>query len=317
MKTRVIINPTAGAKRARERLSKHRSKLERAFGDIEWRESLNAEHVTTLAHEAAIRGYERVLVAGGDGTVHYAVNGLAGTQTALGIIPVGTGNDVAAAVGIPKNLDAAINTLIGNHVRAIDLGEVRSVPSSKGPPQKRIFCCVLGVGMDTPALKRINAAKILRRGRLLYSLAALKTILNYKAQPMRIHFNDQIIESKVFFAAVTNTQSYAGGMKICPQAKVNDGLLDLCIIPPMPLFQLLRSFTQVFNGQHVKRPEITLAQSAKTRFDSDSPIPITLDGELTNIQTPIEIRALPASLRVLGAPVTTTLTRNLAHALKN
>lgn len=316
MKTRVILNPSAGAKRARQRLSKHRLKLEKAFGPIDWRESHNSEHVRTLAQEAAANNYDRVLVAGGDGTVHFAVNGLVHTETALGIIPVGTGNDVAASIGIPMTIDAAIDTLIGDHQRAIDVAQVYSAKNSTTPAKQRVFTCVLGLGMDTAALKQINDAKILKRGRLLYSLAALKTLLTYKAQPIKITYDGKLIESNVFFAALTNTQSYAGGMRISPRAKVDDGLLDLCIFPNMGTIQLIQSFAQVFHGKHIKNPKITTGQCAKARIDSPCQIPITLDGELTDLTTPIDVRALPASLRVLGAPIANTVQHDFARTLE-
>src|SRR5205823_2890896 len=160
--------------------------------------------------------------------------GVAGTPTALGILPAGTGNDVAVSVGVPKELQAAVDVLAEGHVRSIDVGEVNG----------RTYVCVLGVGMDTAALERINAARVLRRGRLLYTLAALRTLLTYQPPAVQIAWGDlpgDRFEGRLVFAAVTNTKSYAGGMKITPLADVDDGALDLCVIPQLGLPRLLAS----------------------------------------------------------------------------
>ncbi len=309
---RVVVNPDAGAGRAAARAAAARPRLEAAFGPLDWRESLCAEHLTELVAELAREGAPLVLVAGGDGAVHFAAAALAGSETALGILPVGTGNDVAVSVGIPKDLDAAVDVLAKGHVRAIDLGEAWGAqpgPSertgSSRPRRGRTYVCVLGVGMDTAALERINAAKVLRRGRLLYTLAALRTLLTYRPPEVEIAWSGSAWSGPLVFAAVTNTKSYAGGMKITPDADVEDGALDLCVIPQLGLPRLLASFGRVLDGRHAGMKGIVLARSADVRISSETPLPVTLDGELTDLTTPIVARVLPGALRVIGAPVAT------------
>jgi diacylglycerol kinase (ATP) len=300
MRTRVVVNPDAGAGRAAARARAARPKLEAAFGPLDWRESRSAEHLTELVAEVAREGAPSVLVAGGDGAVHFAAAALAGSETALGILPVGTGNDVAASVGVPKDLDAAAEVLARGHVRAIDLGEVNG----------RAYVCVLGVGMDTAALEWINAARFLARGRLLYTLAALRTLLTYRAPEVEIAWSlgapsETRWGGRLVFAAVTNTKSYAGGMKITPAADVEDGALDLCVIPQLGLPRLLASFGRVLDGRHAGMKGIVLARSEDVHIASEVPLPVTLDGELTDLTTPVVARVLPGALRVLGAPVAT------------
>jgi diacylglycerol kinase (ATP) len=322
MRTRLVVNPAAGAGRAAARACGLRPRLEAALGPLEWRESRSAEHLTELVAEVAQRGDPRVLLAGGDGAVHFAANALVGTDTALGILSVGTGNDIAASVGMPRDpegqIDETVAILAAGHVRRLDVGEATSERglSPRGASgaagfasrssRRRVYVCVLGVGMDTEALERINSARLLRRGRLLYTLAALRTVLTYKAPAVSIAWGESETSrwrGEVVFAAVTNTKSYAGGMKITPLADVEDGLLDLCVIPRLPLPRLLARFGRVLKGRHVGMSGIVMAQSPLFHISSESPLPVTLDGELTDLTTPLDVRVLPGALPVIGAPV--------------
>lgn len=302
MKTRLILNPSAGAGHARERIKDRRPQLEESFGAIDWRESQSPQHITELAEDAALKGYEQVLVAGGDGTVHFAINGLAGHSTALGILPVGTGNDVAASLGIPQELTAALSMITDKNSRAFDLCEVHAFNQETRSLERRYYCCALGLGMDTPALKRIQSARFLRRGRLLYSLAALRTILSYRGPTLSITTHQSQERREVFFAAICNTKSYAGGMTIAPAAKIDDGLLDLCVVPQMRRDRLLRCFSKVFEGRHVDHSQIIYQQSPSVKIASKDRVPITLDGELTNLTSPVEVKVRASLLTVYGAP---------------
>lgn len=292
MGTRIIVNPVAGAGRAAARARAVASQLYAAWPALEWVESTSAEHVTQLAHEAKAAGYERVIVAGGDGTVHLAVNGLVGGSTALGILPAGSGNDLLSALGFPRDLERAIRLLERGRTRQIDVGLAAG----------RVFCCVLGVGLDTPALEIVHRSRF-RRGRGLYSYAALRTVLTYSPRRMRIRYgSDAAFEGDVTFAAVTNTPTYAGGMRIAPSASVVDGQLDLCIVPRLGRARTLASFGQMTRGRHGEIPGVVLAQSGSVQLESDEPIPVTLDGELTDLRTSLEARIVPGGLTVIAPP---------------
>lgn len=290
MGTRIIVNPIAGAGRAAARARAVAAQLYAAWPTLEWVESTSAEHVTELAREARLAGYERVIVVGGDGTVHLALNGLVGGTTALGVLPAGSGNDVLSALGFPRDLEAAIRLLQTGRPRQIDIGLV----------QERAFCCVLGVGLDTPALAIVHRSRW-RRGRGLYTYAALRTLLTYRPRQMRIRWDDhEAFEGEVMFAAVSNTPTYAGGMRIAPSASVSDGQLDLCIVPRLSRARMLSSFGRMTKGRHGGVPEIILAQAASIQLESDEPIPVTLDGELTELRTSLQVRIVPGGLTVIA-----------------
>jgi diacylglycerol kinase (ATP) len=288
--TLLILNPSAGAGRCAARLHSQRERMRRHWPWLEWRESRSAEHVTELAHGAAERGEAEVLVAGGDGTVHAAAAALAGTPTALGILPAGTGNDIAASAGLPRELGRAIDALALGHQRAIDVGQVEG----------RIFCCVLGVGMDTQALRRINSARLIRRGRLLYTAATIEAILRYRPQRVRVLAGDLRWSGEMMFAAVTNTPTYAGGFRLAPQARIGDGRLDLCVFPGAGRGRMLADFGRV--ARQLEPRGVVRGQGAEIRIDSELPLPVTLDGELTSLTTSFLVQVLPGALRLLGAP---------------
>ena len=291
MATCIIVNPTAGAGRAGRRIASLRPLLRANWRDIDWVESRSADHVQELAAGAAAAGYDRVLVAGGDGTVHFAANGVAGTKTALGILPVGTGNDIAASVGMPRDPGAAARMLFSEAVHEVDVGQVGD----------RIYCCVLGIGMDTQALHVINGSRM-RRGRFLYTWAALRTLFTYQPRRMTIATGQCSFEGDVLFAAITNTRTYAGGIPISPNARVDDGRLDLCIIPSMGLMGALEGFGRAMSGNHVSMRRVAYSQESLVTVTAQEPIPITLDGELTDLRTDITVKVLPRALRVLGSP---------------
>lgn len=286
--TRIIINPSAAAGRALQRLAPARPVLQQAWPDAEWCQSRNAEHLVELCAEAAAQGYARVIVGGGDGSIHFAVRGLIGSPTALGILPVGTGNDFAGAAGMPLQPLAAAQALVRGVVRPADLGQAGDTP----------FCCVAGIGMDTPALHYIHQSR-LRRGKLLYQLAAIKTLLSYRAVPLDLRLPQHTEPPSVVFAAFCNTPTYAGGNRIVPQAAIDDGRLDYCLFTDSPRWRRLWTFAQMKTARHLGQPGVSHDTFQQLDIGAATPLPLTLDGELTELTTPLTIRVLPGAIQLL------------------
>jgi diacylglycerol kinase (ATP) len=287
-RTRLIVNPSAARGRAVHRAAAVKPLLDHAWPDMQWCESRSAQHLTELCSEAAAAGFARVVVAGGDGSVHYAVRGLVHTRTALGVLPVGTGNDFAAAAGIPLNTKAAALALVAGKAKPADLGCAAGIP----------FCCVAGVGMDTPALKHINGSW-LPRGKLLYQLAALKTLVDFKPSVLRIEMNGETIEEHMFFAAFNNTPTYAGGNPIVPGASIFDAQLDYCLFSDRSVIARTMAFMKMKRGRHLDHAGVRSGIANTVRIDSPTPVPLTLDGELTDLTSPVDIRLLPGALQLI------------------
>jgi diacylglycerol kinase (ATP) len=275
---RVVVNPSAHSGRARGSL--------RAFGaahpGVELVESRSPAHLQSLVRDAERDGSSWLGLAGGDGTVALAAAALDGpNRVPWRILPVGSGNDFAAHLGatVDKNQ---------RRTRRVDLGRAGD----------RSFCCVASLGLDALALEIVHRSRW-PRGRLLNLYAALRGLCAWKPRPVRITWDHGVFEGPIMFVAVTNTRSYAGGFRVSPQARLDDGKLDLCIVAASSRLRLLAQFPRIFRGTHGALPEVVMAQSRHIRIESETPLPVALDGELPSLTTPLELFCQPAALTVL------------------
>src|SRR3954451_25421786 len=250
---RFLVNPASGRGTGRAHLDRIRvlaSKLgaglcvSRKVGDL-------AEQ----ARRAADDGVERLLVAGGDGTMHHAVQGLAGTACALGVIPLGSGNDLAGTLGIPPDLEVAVERAVRGEIRRIDLVRVGET-----------FCVsYAGVGFDSEVTRYANEVKFLR-GPLIYFYAVIHTLITFVPPRMRVVHDEGVFEGKVMFTVVNNLPRFGGGMRIAPDARIDDGLLDLVIVKEIPKPTLLSFFPKANNGNNVGPPAVRWARPTRAEI---------------------------------------------------
>ena len=262
--------------------------------DVDARESRSGAHLAELAAGAARDlSLGAVVVAGGDGSVHAALPGLVGSGKAFGVVPLGTGNDFARGLGLPLEPTAAAAVVSPERVRAVDVG----VATASG--QTSYFACVAGVGMDEAAIRYIRAAPWLR-GRLKYTYGGLRALLAYRPRRVQVRAGDFALDAEVMFVAVTNTASYGGGMLVNPGAALDDGELDVCVVERMPRLRMLRLFPTVYAGTHVREPDVRTARAAVVTIDASEPLTLCLDGEIAELATPLELRALPGALQMFA-----------------
>ncbi len=289
-RVRVIVNPGAGGGHAMERLS--RSLRPPTGVELEWVQSRSAAHLAELMNAAQREELHAVGLAGGDGTVQHALAGLepgVTNRVPIGVLPVGSGNDFAVGCGVPRQVGAAMETLIWGVPRRVDLGASRA---------GRRFCCVAGVGLDELAL-RIIYSSWLPRSKVLNVLAALRALAVYRPRRVRIAWEGGSFDGEIMFAAVANTRSYGGGFMVAPAAEVDDGCLDLCIVRRTGRLKLLASFPRIMKGTHGELDEVLLVKSPWVRIESDEPLPVPLDGELGLVETPLELSCRGGALRLL------------------
>ncbi len=244
------------------------------------------------AEAAASSGYERVLVAGGDGTAHAAVNALRGTDTALGVLPLGHGNDLARALGIPLDPLAAVAFLHRAPVGSIDLALAG----------RCAYACVAGVGFDAAANRRANSWGGWLTGHARYFAAAMATLATYKPLRIELVSDSEEFTGEVMWVAVANAPSYGGGLCIAPEAKVDDGVLDICIIEPISRAAVLPLYTRIRRGEHLKMPCVRYFRASRVQLRAPEGAELWGDGEPV-ARLPLEIRIEPAGLRVLRRPV--------------
>jgi diacylglycerol kinase (ATP) len=287
---RFLVNPASGRGTGKAHLDRIRVLAAKLGAGL--CVSRKVSDLSEQARKAAEDGVERLLVAGGDGTLHYAVQGLAGTPCALGVIPLGSGNDLAGTLGIPPDLDVAVERALNGEVRRIDLvrvGEAFSVSYA-------------GVGFDSEVTRYANEVKVLR-GPLIYFYAVIHTLITFEPPRMRVVHDEGEFEGKVMFTVVNNLPRFGGGMRIAPDAKIDDGLLDLVIVKEIPKPALLSVFPKVYNGRHVGHPAVQILRTRRAEITIDRPMTLYGGGEPLRPMMagePVMIEVVPGGLAVVG-----------------
>ncbi|HEY3109359.1 MAG TPA: diacylglycerol kinase family protein [Chloroflexota bacterium] len=294
MRLRLVVNPAAGGVR-RDRVAAARARLAEGPWALELCQSRSSEHLRDLAAEAASRDdCAGLVVAGGDGTVSAAVAGLLGSRLPLGVLPLGTGNDFASALGLPGDPVAAAAVILTGRTRAVDLGRAR--PDAGAP---RPFACAVGIGLDEPALRYSGSVPWLPP-RLRYAYGGVRALIEHRPRRVRVEIDGVAWDEWTVTIVVTNTPSYGAGMRINPLARVDDGRLDLCAVARAGRIRLLRLFPTIYRGTHVREPEVRSCQGRVIRVEADQPIRLCVDGDPTDLTTPVVLEAQPGALSVFA-----------------
>lgn len=285
----LIVNPVAGGGRARRAAA---SALPLLGGEhvVRLLQTTGAGHAQALAAGAVAGGAKRILVCGGDGTINEVASVLAHTDCGLGILPFGRGNDLAAALGIPRSLEAAVAIFRSGAPRQIDLGTVNG----------RVFCTVAGTGFDAEVARRVRTGRWHHAGRFGYAGGVLGSLWTYRAAALRVEGDFGVREGKYLLAAASNTGSYGGGIWIAPDARPDDGVLDCCLVREMPPLRMVRVFLAAYGGRHVRFPEVEIVRTRELRVTADRPLPVITDGELAG-ETPAIFGIVPMALQVITA----------------
>ncbi|MFM7623513.1 MAG: diacylglycerol/lipid kinase family protein [Actinomycetota bacterium] len=251
MKYLLLANPTSGGGkglRVMNQVTKHLSSLGVQFQDVSGTSYESA--AVNLREAVSMLKAGVVIVVGGDGMVHLAIQELAQKDVALLLIPAGTGNDFARSLGLPLNDPlAALNQGLNGRASRIDLGKVNN----------RYFAEILSTGFDSLVNERAN--RIRMKSKRKYDLAMLLELPLFKPLAYEIELDDRRIETEAMLIAIANGASYGGGMKVCPDASLTDGLFDLMILEPVSKFELLRVFPRVFKGTHITHPRVRIERA--------------------------------------------------------
>lgn len=249
------------------------------------------------AVEAAVHaGTDALVVVGGDGMVHLSVNALAGAAVPLGIVPSGTGNDVARGLGVPVGdpaaaVDALLARLHGSP-RHVDLGRVRSTSG-----EITWFAGVLSGGFDAAVNERANRMRR-PRGRSRYTLAILRELAALHPVRYALELDGVIEQRHAVLVAVANSPSFGGGMRVAPDASTVDGRLDVVTLDRIGRAGLLRLLPRVFTGDHVRDARVTVRRVRRVRLDAPGVVAYA-DGERIG-PLPLEVEVVPGALRVLA-----------------
>lgn len=285
-----VVNPNAGQGRAGRIWERVRQELERRkveYSFVITREPGEGTHLTRDVVEA---GYRSVIAVGGDGTVHEVVNGL-GRDTALGVIPAGTGNDFALSLRMPKTPEKAVDVLLKAKPQAIDR------PTVNGRP----FINLAGIGFDAEVARRTREKPPRGKGALPYVITLFKVLTRWKNPDVVIELDGEKREERIFLTAVGNGGYCAGGMWMCPKADLRDGWFDVCICRDLTRFEALVNLPGIFKGRHIRHPKIDYVRARHIRVTGDR-VPLYADGEPLGY-LPAEFRLEPRALQVLCPPL--------------
>ncbi len=292
MSTLVIVNRAAGHGRAARIWEQIRPVLLARGSEYEWLETLRPGHATELARDAVSRGFQRIIAVGGDGTVHETVNGLAQSPVVLGVIPAGTGNDFAKTLALPKDPSQALAAIDSGRVRRIDLARAND----------RYYMNVAGVGFDAEVAGEANRIPKYIKGAAGYLVSIFRVLPRYSPITLRINLDGRVLEQPCLLVSAGNGRYYGGGLKICPEAVPDDGLLDVIVGGDFGKAETLAVLPRVFTGTHITHPKVKTYRAVKVSIESPVPLLVQADGEIIG-QTPVTFELIPGALAVAGAPL--------------
>ncbi|MDX1530842.1 MAG: diacylglycerol kinase family lipid kinase [Rhodothermales bacterium] len=316
----VVLNPAAGNRRAGRQRERLQRALDAAGVPYELLPTVRPQHAAELARRAAA-AFDVVVAAGGDGTLQEVATGLFGQEerATLGVLPLGTGNDFAELLGIPKQPEAALRALLRAEPVPVDGGVVRwRTARTGGLWNEAVFVNAVGIGFDAEVAFRAQRKKRLR-GKLAYAAAIGGVLRSWPTPEVEVRRvgeavavtpsgataplddgSGPVYRGPLFLCCAANGRSVGGGFRLTPHAEVDDGRLDLCCVGALPLKRILMLLPKVFRGAHLGAPEVISERLGGVTLTASSGLPIHLDGEIvTREAVEVEVAVQPAAFRVL------------------
>ncbi len=267
-----IVNPIAGTDRAKKLIPLIEEKMDKT--NIKYRIAITSQpkEATVLTIKGLEEGFDSIVAVGGDGTINEVAMGIVqkGYGT-LGIIPGGTGNDLARSLDIPLDPEEALYSLLSGTKKHIDFGRING----------SLFLNVASMGLDAEIVKRTEKIKKIIKGGIAYTISLIITLIVYKSKRLTIELDEETIEMDTMLAAIANGKYYGGGMKICPMASLDDGYFHVVVIKKINKLKLLTLFPLVFSGGHVNLTDLVkVYKSKKVKLKFDKELLLNIDGEV-------------------------------------
>ncbi|WP_046180216.1 diacylglycerol kinase [Domibacillus tundrae] len=271
-RARIIYNPTSGRELFRKHLPEALEKLEKAGYETSAHATTGEGDATYAARIAAERKFDVVIAAGGDGTLNEVVNGLAGQEhrPKFGVIPMGTTNDFARALHIPRDIQGAIDVITAGETIPVDVGRMND----------RYFINIAGGGRLTELTYEVPSKLKTMLGQLAYYLKGIEMLPSIKPTDVRIEYDDRVFEGESLLFLIGLTNSVGGFEKLAPDSSVNDGLFTLIILKKTNLAEFIRIVGLALRGDHLNDPHVVYTKARRIHVQSSHPMLINLDGEL-------------------------------------
>ena len=299
MRIAVLANPTSGKGYGRVATALALHRLTHAGATVLDISAPTLEAAREEAAAAVAGGVDALVVIGGDGMVHLGANAVAGTDVPLGVVPAGTGNDIARELGLSvrepvRSADRVLELLEQGQVRTVDAGRARAADGTE-----RWFLGVLAAGFDALVNERANGWRW-PKGKIRYDLAIVRELPLFRPMRYRLELDGEVEELRGMLVSVANGSSFGGGMKVAPDAEMDDGLLDVVVLGPVSTVEFVRVFPRVYTGQHVHHPAVTVRRARRLRIEvPDRPLAAYADGERVG-PVPLDVEVVPGAVRVLA-----------------
>jgi YegS/Rv2252/BmrU family lipid kinase len=307
-KTQVIVNPESNQGKTRKRWKQIKEALMAFLSEFKCEFTEKPSQATEISRHAIKEGTELIVGVGGDGTINEIANGfyenlkIINPETKLGILPSGTGCDLSRSLRIPKGYGNAMRVITQNTPSNIDVGRIRFM-NHKGQEEDRVFLNITDFGFGGEVVKKMDDQKIDRKASS-YLKSVISTFLHYKAKKLRIKVDGQEIPlDEYMIGAVSNGQIFGKGMKIAPEAELDDGVFDLILVKRMKLFEFLRNVLKLYSGTHLSHPKVSMVRGQ--RIEAFPAVPgervlIEVDGEQLGC-LPADFEIMPKSFPVHAA----------------
>ena len=300
MKARLVMNPVSGADTAADYLPLINSRLRERVGLMDIVITVAEGDAQSAAEQAIREGYDHLFVAGGDGTLNEVLNGVMAVpnglaRVTLGIIPLGTGNDFAAALGYPEDVEAALDLLVSSTAIPVDVGVLNG----------RYFLNVSGGGFIAEVSDAVDTQLKSLAGKLAYLIGGAQVLMSHEPIQTKLVWNDGVrderlqVELNAF--AVCNAQQIGGGRLIAPDAVFDDGLLDVCLIEAMPTIEFVALLRRVSSGDHVDDERVRYFRASEIQMQFDRLVKVNTDGQVLEAAE-CNYRLHPRAATLLCAP---------------
>jgi YegS/Rv2252/BmrU family lipid kinase len=289
---KIIVNPVAGGGSALRKWNE----VSHLFSDYDVSFTQYRRHAQEIAL-SSLNDYELIVAVGGDGTLYETLNGffmngaIANPRPALGFLPFGRANDFAVMAKIPFDPVESVHSLLNGKDRMIDVG------MSEVEGKREAFLINLAVGFESEAAMRSQRGKFITSGELRYFLLIFETLLGYRNQPMKIVVDGKEFSGKYFIADVFNGHLTGGGMVLVPDAKMDDGILDVFLAEDISKLDAVKLLPQTYSGKRLVHPKISILQAREILIETETPMYVVNDGETAGL-TPVKVHVLPRVLKM-------------------
>lgn len=284
-----LVNPIAGRGKARSIVPIIKEVCKSLKTDYQIKFTSCPGDATNIAKDAAKEGYDRIIAVGGDGTLNEVLNGIVGEESALGVVPGGSGNDFIKSINKSRDIRKIVRDNINGQIRMADIGDCGG----------RYFINIASAGFDALAAYNVEQIKKFFSGKIAYIAAAVKSITRHKGIRVKVRIDGNEIEEDMLLLSVANGKYYGGGLLPAPKAEIDDGLFDICLIRNIPKFKFIGLAPKYMSGNLDGIEEVRCIRGKKVELESDDYFYINVDGEVL-YKKQIDFSILPRSIKIIA-----------------